>query len=317
MLSDFFANDIRYGGTQFISYGSTGSGKTLLMHEFMRYEFDKGTLIIAKMSDIDTILNIGRPLNIITNGDYEFTVKSIKDLSTFKINLSEYNIKHSVVDSPENIIENLDHNRINLLMLEGLQQNSSIRNRAYPNTIYYTLFLYFLIHSNINKWTSIYLDELQEVYMLNPFSGNQYWTQHYFTHRILNHLRKSNINLRMATHTPFSTDYSLQNLIPNKIYLYGSDEYAGYKHIPKGYILVKNSMQYKYYRIPNLSQYVPKYVIISNPIDAKFEPELNERYCEILNIERYIECSECSNTYESRLKKCPKCGNKNNEVIMR
>lgn len=323
ILHEIFENNPLYGGTQMIKYAAKGAGKTMLDHHMIRASIQRGDLVIVRASSLDTWHTLARTnkLRAITLGDYEFKLRSIKVKKSEKVRLEDIGIEEVRVNSPETAINVMSDGKpiVNIIITDGMAGMDRSLGKGNKETMFWVLLLYYLMRNDDERWTTVYFDEIQEIFNANPSSGEQWAIQQIFRTTIFNHFRKARINFRASTHTYHNLDFDLQSMFAYKMIMYGGipihqwdySQDFDFKTIKKGEaIVIDAGSQWERLKLPYEPEHAPDTVIETLPESVEFHPELDERYCKLLGITKNIICASCGEIVPYTRVKCPSCKEK-------
>ena len=203
-----FADDPKYGGTQIMTYGAKGSGKSLLLSTWAIKDLQHGHRVVWRSKDVDswTIFANRVPVNVIIPDKlYAFEVER----QGKKIALPD-NVSISVIPRPDDAAHNLMQGAINVICLEATPASEAA---------WWTVFCDRLVHLP-TRWTSLFFDEINDVFVSKP-TGDQWMLQDRFKN-VFASFRKKKIHFRGSAHIFHDVDYNISYKFKYTVYLQGA-----------------------------------------------------------------------------------------------
>ena len=300
LLKSAFGDDPIQGGTSIISFGSFGSGKSKLLQGWAIRDFEKGHLVILRSKDVDTWQDLARkyPVHVFTPDFYHFQFDNEKQNS---------NIKFTMIRRPDDIIQALRRDEINVISILGSE---------YDSGFFWSWFSHSLVHHS-HGWTTFGFDEIRDVFQSHP-SGPSFKVYEAFVNSLTS-FRKKRIHFRASTHTFHDLYYEILYKFQYTVYLRGSILLPQKRTALETRTPIEEKCDLHHYILDNISEFeviehalLPDSLASSNTISvegpdfaaADFPLELIG-----MGISPMVECPECGRSFHasSTQATCPMC----------
>jgi len=303
LLKSAFGDDPIQGGTSIISFGSFGSGKSKLLQGWAIRDFEKGHLVILRSKDVDTWQDLARkyPVHVFTPDFYHFQFDNEKQNT---------NIKFTMIRRPDDIIQALRRDEINVISILGSE---------YDSGFFWAWFSHSLIHHS-HSWITFIFDEIRDVFQSHP-SGSSYKIYESFVNAMTS-FRKKRIHFRASTHTFHDLYYEILYKFQYTVYLRGSILLPQKRTALETRTPIEEKCDLHHYILDNISEFeviehalLPDSLASSNTISVE-GPDFAAADFPLefigMGISPMVECPECGRSFHVSSKKatCPMCQSK-------
>ena len=315
-------DDPRRDGKIVTIMGSYGAGKTVLMQRIAREKLAMGDMVIVRSKRKDTwqvFANTSR-VNIIAQQavgelrlDAQLTNKAEAD------GLNEMEINYC--NGPDNAITMLKSGEINVIITSNMRHVSE--------AAWWTLFFHYLAMTKRVGFTSIFMDELHELFPDGLESDVFHFVQPFV--ESIDNFRKSMVNFYFSTHDKDKLFYKIFNTAHYKIFMNGA------KVMRRGSRIRSQGLLDRLNRGEGVLEHANGFVGFANVIEEDteelvlprynimvvgeqaFDYYLRPDYLRILDLDPWftMDCPGCGyhwNIKRNPSPRCPRCGGVELEV---
>jgi KaiC/GvpD/RAD55 family RecA-like ATPase len=309
-------DDPRKDGKMIVIMGGYGAGKTVLLQRIARAKLAMGDVVIIRSKRKDTwqVFANTKNVNIIAQkgtGEITFDAQLTTGNKDPKLNALEVNY----CGGPDQAIKMLKKDAINIIVTSNMRHVSE--------AAWWTLFFHFLASTKRKQFTSIFMDELHELFPEGLESDVFHFVPPFI--EAIDNFRKSMVNFYFSTHDKDKLFYKIFNTAEYRIFMSGAK------------ILKRGSRINSQPLIDNLGigegilEYRTGFVGFSNVIDEDslddllptfnimvngeqvFDYYLRPDYLRILDLDPWYteDCAACGyhwTTKRNQAPRCPRCG---------
>ena len=212
-MKDFFEgafdDDLAYGGTQIMVFGSKGSGKSMLLSMWALKDLERGHTIIWRGKDVDTWTIFSHRAKVRVIVPYEGYRIVREDRKGNEIPLE--NTEVIVCPRPDDAVSLLKKGTVNVILVECSSPESE--------SLWWTIFARTLNHSSMG-WVTLCIDEINDIFESNP-RGDLSQIHKKFKDAFAS-FRKKKIHVRASAHIYHDINYEISYKFKYSVYMRGA-----------------------------------------------------------------------------------------------
>ena len=309
-------DDPRKDGKMIVIMGGYGAGKTVLLQRIARYKFSLGDMVIIRSKRKDTwqVFANTNNVNIIAQkaeGEITFDAQ----LTTGEADPKLKSLEVDYCNGPDQAIKMLKKDAINIIVTSNM--------RHVAEAAWWTLFFHYLAATKKKEFTSIFMDELHELFPEGLESDVFHFVPPFI--ESIDNFRKSMVNFYFSTHDKDKLFYKIFNTAEDRVFMSGAKILKRGSRI-NSQPLIDNLglgeciLEYRtgFVGFSNViaeetqNELLPEYNIMVKG-EQVFDYYLRPDYLRILDLDPWFteDCASCGyhwTTKRNQAPRCPRCG---------